>query len=149
MFSSIGWTEIAVIILLAIVVIGPERLPGVIADVRAAIYAARKAINNAKAELNGEMGELSSELQAFSGPISQAAEWSRLGPRGAITKALLDGDDSVWDDFNPKKLQEDLGKKPQISESPVSNKPKAEEKKPDTQSGDYSSGGGFSWADIT
>ncbi|MDN6236452.1 MAG: twin-arginine translocase TatA/TatE family subunit, partial [Corynebacterium flavescens] len=53
MFSSIGWTEIAVIILLAIVVIGPERLPGVIADVRAAIYAARKAINNAKAELNG------------------------------------------------------------------------------------------------
>lgn len=149
MFSSIGWTEIAVIILLAIVVIGPERLPGVIADVRAAIYAARKAINNAKAELNGEMGELSSDLQAFSGPISQAAEWSRLGPRGAITKALFDGDDSVWDDFNPKKLQEDLGKKPQISESPVSNKPKAEEKKPDTQRGDYSSGGGFSWADIT
>lgn len=153
MFSSIGWTEIAVIILLAIVVIGPERLPGVIADVRAAIYAARKAINNAKAELNGEMGELSSEFDALSGPISQAAQWSRLGPRGAITKALFDGDDSVWDDFNPKKLQEDLGQRPQVASPGQPQKDQeqpAQKDKPATpKRGDYSAGGGFSWADIT
>ena len=55
MFSSIGWLEILVIVLLGLVIIGPERLPGVIMDVRAAVYAARKAINNAKAELSGEM----------------------------------------------------------------------------------------------
>lgn len=110
MFSSIGWTEIAVIVLLGIVIIGPERLPGVIMDVRAAIYAARKAINNAKAELQGEMGGLSEEFETLRGPISQAAEWTRLGPRGAITKALFDGDDSAWDDFDPRKLTEGMGK---------------------------------------
>lgn len=77
MFSSIGWTEIAVIVLLGIVIIGPERLPGVIMDVRAAIYAARKAINNAKAELQGEMGGLSEEFETLRVPISQAAEYKK------------------------------------------------------------------------
>ena len=108
MFSSIGWPEIFVIVLLGIIVIGPERMPEVIRDVRAAIYAARKAINNAKAELNGEMGSITSEFDDIRGPLTQAAQWTRLGPKGAITKALFDGDDSAWDDFNPKKMAENV-----------------------------------------
>ena len=94
--------------LLGIIVIGPERLPEVIKDVRAAIYAARKAINNAKAELNGEMGSITSEFDDIRGPLTQAAQWTRLGPKGAITKALFDGDESAWDDFNPKKMAENV-----------------------------------------
>ena len=101
MFSSIGWPEIFVIVVLGIIVIGPERMPEVIKDVRAAIYAARKAINNAKTELNGEMSSITSEFDDIRGPLTQAAQWTRLGPKGAITKALFDGDDSAWDDFNP------------------------------------------------
>lgn len=85
MFSSIGWPEIIVIVLLGIVIIGPERMPEVIKDVRAAIYAARKAINNAKAELNGEMGSISAEFDDIRGPLNQAAQWTRLGPKGAVT----------------------------------------------------------------
>ena len=108
MFSSIGWPEIFVIVLLGIIVIGPERMPEVIKDVRAAIYAARKAINNAKAELNGEMGSITSEFDDIRGPLTQAAQWTRLGSKGAITKALFDGDDSAWDDFNPKKMAENV-----------------------------------------
>ena len=108
MFSSIGWPEIFVIVLLGIIVIGPERMPEVIKDVRAAIYAARKAINNAKAELNGEMSSITSEFDDIRGPLTQAAQWTRLGPKGAITKALFDGDDSAWDDFNPKKMAENV-----------------------------------------
>ena len=108
MFSSIGWVEILVIVLLGLVIIGPERLPGVIMDVRAAIYAARKAIANAKAELNGEMSGLGAEFDDLRVPLSQAAEWTRMGPRGVITKALFDGDDSAWDDFNPKKMAENV-----------------------------------------
>ena len=83
-------------------------MPEVIKDVRAAIYAARKAINNAKAELNGEMGSITSEFDDIRGPLTQAAQWTRLGPKGAITKALFDGDDSAWDDFNPKKMAENV-----------------------------------------
>ncbi|APT92809.1 translocase [Corynebacterium phocae] len=103
MFSSIGWGEIFVIVILGVIIVGPERLPGVIEDVRAAIFAARKAINNAKAELNGEIGEVSQEFESLRGPISTAAQWSKMGPRAALTKALFDGDDSAWDDFDPRK----------------------------------------------
>ncbi|MGO3877216.1 MAG: Sec-independent protein translocase TatB [Corynebacterium sp.] len=104
MFSSIGWVEIFFIGLLALIIIGPERLPNVIQDVRAAIFAARKAINNAKKELNGDFEGIGKEFDSIREPLSQAAEWGRMGPRAAITKALFDGDDSTWDDFNPKKL---------------------------------------------
>ncbi|MDN5784667.1 MAG: Sec-independent protein translocase TatB [Corynebacterium casei] len=107
MFSSIGWVEIFFIGLLALIIIGPERLPNVIQDVRAAIFAARKAINNAKKELNGDFEGIGKEFDSIREPLSQAAEWGRMGPRAAITKALFDGDDSAWDDFNPKKLLEE------------------------------------------
>ena len=195
MFSSIGWPEIFVIVLLGIIVIGPERLPEVIKDVRAAIYAARKAINNAKAELNGEMGSITSEFDDIRGPLTQAAQWTRLGPKGAITKALFDGDDSAWDDFNPKKMAEDIksstaptepqgtpadkqGQNPQQSpqarqaqqaQSPqrptfdysqvYAEQPAAKQEqpaqpepvKPETppRGGTGSTGGGFSWGDVT
>ncbi|WP_296134769.1 Sec-independent protein translocase TatB [uncultured Corynebacterium sp.] len=195
MFSSIGWVEIIVVVLLGLVIIGPERLPGVIMDVRAAIYAARKAINNAKAELNGELGGLGSEFDDLRVPLSQAAQWTRLGPRGVITKALFDGDDSAWDDFNPKKMAEDIksstaptepqgtpadkqGQNPQQSpqarqaqqaQSPqrptfdysqvYAEQPAAKQEqpaqpepvKPETppRGGTGSTGGGFSWGDVT
>lgn len=125
MFSSIGWVEILVIVLLGLVIIGPERLPGVIMDVRAAIYAARKAIANAKAELNGEMSGLGAEFNDLRVPLSQAAEWTRMGPRGVITKALFDGDDSAWDDFNPKKMAEDIKKStsPYEHDADMNNQP--------------------------
>ncbi|HIX79776.1 MAG TPA: Sec-independent protein translocase TatB [Candidatus Corynebacterium faecipullorum] len=125
MFSSIGWVEIFVIVLLGLVIIGPERLPGVIMDVRAAIYAARKAIANAKAELNGEMSGLGAEFDDLRVPLSQAAEWTRMGPRGVITKALFDGDDSAWDDFNPKKMAEDIKKStsPYEHDADMNNQP--------------------------
>lgn len=106
MFSSIGWTEIFFIVVLGLIIIGPERLPGVIQDVRAAVYAARKAINNAKAELNGEFGELGQEFEALRGPINAAAEFGRMSPKAALTKVIFDGDDSAWDDFNLKKAME-------------------------------------------
>lgn len=139
MFSSIGWVEILVIVLLGLVIIGPERLPGVIMDVRAAIYAARKAIANAKAELNGEMSGLGAEFDDLRVPLSQAAEWTRMGPRGVITKALFDGDDSAWDDFNPKKMAEDIKKStsPYEHDAEVNNQP-APQENPARPTFDYS-----------
>ncbi|MDO4927643.1 MAG: twin-arginine translocase subunit TatB [Corynebacterium sp.] len=104
MFSSIGWPEIFLILLLGLIIIGPDRLPKVIEDLRAAVYAARKAINNAKAELNGEMGEVTKEFEEFRKPINQIASYTTLGPRKAFTKALLDDDDTFLDAFDPKKI---------------------------------------------
>lgn len=105
MFDNIGWGEIFFIILLAVVIIGPEKLPEVIKDIRAAVFAARRAIANARAELDG-LGE---EFEEFREPISQAAEWGRLGPRRALTKALFDGDESVLEDFDLKHIMATTG----------------------------------------
>ncbi|MGV0325505.1 twin-arginine translocase TatA/TatE family subunit [Corynebacterium confusum] len=141
MFSNLGVTEIVVIVLIAVVVIGPERLPGVLQDVRAAIFAARRAINNAKAELNGEVGEFSKEFDDLRGPLNQAMEWGRLGPRGVLTKALFDGDDSAWDDFNPKKfLDEPAAKVEQREESysPYTDQPRETNTAAAGQGFDYS-----------
>lgn len=100
MFSSIGWPEIITLLVLGLIIIGPERLPKVIEDVRAAAYAAKKAIHNAKAELNGDFGADFEELRE---PINKLASIQRMGPKAALTKALFDGDQEFMDTFDPKK----------------------------------------------
>lgn len=148
MFSSIGWLEIFTLVVVALIVVGPERLPGLIEDVRAAIFAARRAINNAKKELNGELGE---EFDQFRKPMEQVAEYTRLGPRGAITKVLFDGDETALDDFDPKKMmQEDPRQpQPQPSQQQVRRQDRPEPQAQEPPKGDYGTSGGFSWADIT
>ena len=57
MFSNVGWGEILVLFILGLILIGPERLPKVIEDVRALLLAARTAINDARDNLSDEFGE--------------------------------------------------------------------------------------------
>ena len=95
----------------------------------------RKAINNAKAELNGEMGSITSEFDDIRGPLTQAAQWTRLGPKGAITKALFDGDESAWDDFNPKKMAENVKTATAPQEPEEQTQPQPQQQRP---SFDYS-----------
>ncbi|MFC5937948.1 Sec-independent protein translocase protein TatB [Corynebacterium choanae] len=99
MFSSLGWGEIFVVLIAGLIIIGPERLPAVVTDVKAAIIAARRAINNVKQELDSELG---SEFQEFVQPIGELAKLRAMGPKAAITKTLLDGDDSIFAAFDPK-----------------------------------------------
>lgn len=107
MFDSIGWGEIFFILIVGLIVIGPERLPGVIEDIRAALFAARRAINNAKAELNGEMGDLGAEFDQLRQPLSQIASLRGMGPKGALTKALFDGDATYVDSLDPRTIMEE------------------------------------------
>ncbi|RNE48456.1 Sec-independent protein translocase protein TatB [Corynebacterium alimapuense] len=161
MFESIGWLEIFTLLIVALIIVGPERLPGLIEDVRAAIFAARRAINNAKKELNEEFDP---GLDEFRKPMEQVAQYTRLGPKAAITKALFDDDDSFLDGFDPKKMMEEnprkqaSGPSPQPSQgrvhqdpppkapTPPPTPPAAGDKRP--EKGDFS-GEGFSWSDIT
>lgn len=101
MFDNIGWAEIFTIVIIGLIIIGPEKLPGVIKDVRAAIFAARRAISNARAELDGQFGE---EFDEFREPINKVAQWQRMGPKRALTQALFDGDEEYLEDFDPKKI---------------------------------------------
>lgn len=112
MFDNIGWGEILVVLIIGLIVIGPERLPKVIEDIRAAIFAARKAINNAKAELNGEFDGVFDDIQK---PMSEVAKIAAMGPRAAITKHLLEGEDFIED--VEKATRPDLKGKPNITGS--------------------------------
>ncbi|MDN6352017.1 MAG: Sec-independent protein translocase protein TatB [Corynebacterium sp.] len=52
MFSNIGWFEVLIILVVGIVVVGPERLPRMINDVKALLLAARRTVANARKEFD-------------------------------------------------------------------------------------------------
>ncbi|MBV7281563.1 Sec-independent protein translocase protein TatB [Corynebacterium sp. TAE3-ERU30] len=101
MFSSVGWSEIFVVCVVVLIVVGPDRLPGVIQDVRAAFIAARDAINRTKQTLNDEIGP---EFEEVARPVQELSKFTAMGPKAALTKALFDGDGSYLDSFDPKKI---------------------------------------------
>ena len=140
MFSSIGWGEIFFILIIGLIVIGPERLPSVIEDVRAAIYAARKAINNAKRELNGEL----EEFEELRKPLDTVSQYASMGPKRAMAKLFFEDDEEFLESFDPRKMMEDdRPAAPQPSQSPQPSS------KNGPEDGGQPSGGGFSWADVT
>ena len=140
---NIGWGEVFVIILVGLIVVGPERLPGVIQDVRAAVFAARKAIANAKQELNGEFDG----LDEFRKPMSTVTEYAAMGPKKAIAKVLFDEDESYLDALNPATMM-DGDPVPAAGEQkptrPRRKQPGVSQPEPPA-----TSGGGFSWTDVT
>ena len=81
---NIGWGEVFVVILVGLIVVGPERLPGVIQDVRAAVFAARKAIANAKQELNGEFDGLDEFRKPMSLSLIHISEPTRRTERSRM-----------------------------------------------------------------
>lgn len=157
MFSSVGWGEIFLLVVVGLVVIGPERLPRVIQDVRAAIFAARTAIDNAKKTLDDDFG---SEFDDIRKPLTQVAQYTRMSPKTAITKALFDGDNTLVDSFDPKKIMaaDTEGAAQRNNETPNNNatvvqRPDSQESQSAQQSTqqqkqgpNYS--GGVSWTDI-
>jgi len=95
-FSSVGWGEILILVIVGIIVVGPERLPRIITDVKAMIHAARGAITSAKEELGDDFKE---DFEDFRKPLSQINDMRRMGARGLVSKALLDDDPEFFRDI--------------------------------------------------
>ncbi|WP_291476456.1 Sec-independent protein translocase protein TatB [Corynebacterium sp.] len=96
MFSSVGWGEVLVLVIVGIIVVGPERLPRIITDIKAMIHAARGAISSAKEELGDDFKE---DFEDFRKPLSQINDMRRMGARGLVSKALLDDDPEFFRDI--------------------------------------------------
>lgn len=141
MFSNIGWSEIFFLLIIGLIVIGPERLPAVVEDVRAAIYAAKKAINNAKAELNGEL----EGFDEFKKPLDTVSQYAAMGPRRAMAKVLFE--DEAVDGPAPAGPSEPAKSGPR----PKTGSTKVTGAKPDDggRAERPSQSKGFSWEDIT
>lgn len=99
MFSNVGWGEILLILVVGLILIGPERLPQLAQDVRALILAARRVIEDARNSIDTEFKDDLDELRK---PLEGFGDLRKLNPRTAITKTLFEGDDTYLDMLSGK-----------------------------------------------
>lgn len=93
MFGNIGWGELMVLLIAALVVLGPERLPGAVSWVGKALRQAREYATGARQQLKDELGPEFDDLRQ---PLAELNQLRGMTPKAVITKHLLDGDDSIF-----------------------------------------------------
>ena len=93
MFANVGWGEMLVLVIIGLVVLGPERLPGAIRWTSNALRQARDYISGATSQLREDLGP---EFEDLREPLSELNKLRGMTPRAALTKHLLDGDDSIF-----------------------------------------------------
>jgi sec-independent protein translocase protein TatB len=91
MFANVGWGEMILLVVVGLVVLGPERLPGAIRWTTGAIRQAREYLSGATSQLRDELGPEFDDLRQ---PLGELQKLRGMTPRAALTKHLLDGDDS-------------------------------------------------------
>ncbi|MEV6214348.1 Sec-independent protein translocase protein TatB [Nocardia sp. NPDC051833] len=92
MFSNIGWSEMMILLVAALVILGPERLPGAVRWTTRSLRQVRDYASGATSQLKEELGPEFDELRK---PLAELNELRNMSPRAAVTKHLLGGDDSV------------------------------------------------------
>lgn len=92
MFGNIGWGEFMVLLVAALVILGPERLPGAVTWVTKTMRQVKEYASGASQQLKDELGPEFDDLRK---PLADLNELRGMTPRAVITKHLLDGDDSI------------------------------------------------------
>ncbi|MFF0449430.1 sec-independent translocase [Streptomyces sp. NPDC004609] len=82
MFNDIGIVELVTLVVLAVLIFGPDKLPKVIQDVTRTIRKIREFSDNAKNDIRSELGP---EFKDF--------EFEDLNPKNFIRKQLGENDD--------------------------------------------------------
>jgi sec-independent protein translocase protein TatB len=93
MFANVGWGEILVLMVVGLVVLGPERLPGAIRWTSSALRQARDYLSGMTTQLREDMGPEFDDLRE---PLSELNKLRGMTPRAALTRHLFDGDDSLF-----------------------------------------------------
>ncbi len=93
MFANVGWGEMLVLVVVGLVILGPERLPGAIRWTSTALRQARDYLSGVTNQLREDIGP---EFDDLRGPLSELHKLRGMTPRAALTKHLLDGDDSFF-----------------------------------------------------
>jgi sec-independent protein translocase protein TatB len=92
-FANIGWGEMLVLLVVGLVVLGPERLPGAMRWTASALRQARDYLSGVTSQLREDMGP---EFDDLRGQLGELQKLRGMTPRAALTKHLLDGDDSFF-----------------------------------------------------
>ena len=93
MFANLSWEHILVLVVVGLVILGPERLPGAIRWTGNALRQAREYLSGVTTQLRQDIGP---EFDDLRGPLSELQRLRGMTPRAALTKHLLDGDDSFF-----------------------------------------------------
>jgi sec-independent protein translocase protein TatB len=115
-FGNIGWGEFMILLVAALVILGPERLPGAVSWVTRSLRQVREYASGAQNQLKEELG---TDFEDLRKPLADLNKLRGMTPRAVITQHLLDGDDSLFTgDFDKKsqstaKPQSSNGVKPQ------------------------------------
>lgn len=91
MFGNLSWEHILVLVVVGLVILGPERLPGAIRWTSNALRQARDYLSGMTTQLRQDLGPEFDDLRE---PLSELQKLRGMSPRAALTKHLLDGDDS-------------------------------------------------------
>ena len=91
MFGNLSGEHILVLVVVGLVILGPERLPGAIRWTSNALRQARDYLSGVTSQLREDLGP---EFDDLRGPLSELQRLRGMTPRAALTKHLLDGDDS-------------------------------------------------------
>lgn len=91
MFANVGWGEMLLLLVVGLVVLGPERLPGAIRWTSGTVKQARDYLSGATSQLREELGPEFDDLRQ---PLNELQKLRGMTPRAALTKHLLDGDES-------------------------------------------------------
>lgn len=83
MFTSLGWPEIAVLIVVALFIFGPDRLPGAAKQAGEALRGLKKQVTGAKKQIKDEFGD---SMPDFDRDI--------LNPKAFVRKHLWDDDET-------------------------------------------------------
>lgn len=83
MFGSLGWLEIGMLVVVALLVFGPDKLPSVARDAARMLRQLRSMTQDARTQLKSELGP---EFADF--------DLDTLNPRSFVRKHLLEGDDN-------------------------------------------------------
>lgn len=114
MFANVGWGEMLLLVVVGLVVLGPERLPEAIRWTGNTLRQARAYLSGATRELREEFG---SEFDELREPLGELQKLRGMTPKQAITKHLLDGDDSwITGEFDGQSAAQPV--KPQSAPAP-------------------------------
>lgn len=94
MFSSLGWPEIAVLILVALFIFGPDRLPGAAKQAGSALKSLKGQITGAKKQIKDEFGD---SLPEFDRDL--------LNPREYVRKHLWEDDEQTTTSPAPRGMK--------------------------------------------
>ncbi|MDT4934328.1 MAG: sec-independent protein translocase protein TatB [Pseudonocardiales bacterium] len=94
---NVGPMELMVLALVGLVVLGPDRLPGLAKDAARMIRTLRDMATGARTQLREELG-----------PEFADVDLRNLNPRTAISRVILGDDADKLRDFNPRTAMENM-----------------------------------------